>query len=254
MFGLFENRDEIAEAKIFFGSTEATKEGMEERKSPYDDVVVSRAPQCDAEDTIKALKIAQNASKEAKKAVGKDNGGGNPQIKQTSKKSAKTYYKYHNENRETLYQVCRAGQGKNKKFWIQTPNNNGGWVNSGKGVRKILYNLPEIAEAETIFFVEGEKDVETLKELGYVATTSPHGAASWNGLVVKYQIDTPLHNKTIYILPDNDDPGEQYAQMVANILHGKAKEVKVLRLPNLPPEGDITDFLEQHAGFPRSEF
>lgn len=55
-----------SEAKIFFGSTSATKPTQQERKSPYDGSVVSVAPLCDAEDTHKALKIAQNATKRAK--------------------------------------------------------------------------------------------------------------------------------------------------------------------------------------------
>ena len=54
------------DAKIFFGSCEATVENFSERKSPYSGVVVSRAPICSAEMANKALKIAQNASKAAK--------------------------------------------------------------------------------------------------------------------------------------------------------------------------------------------
>lgn len=54
------------EAKIFFGSTEATKPQMSERHSPFDDKLVSRAPICNAEDTIKALKIAESATAGAK--------------------------------------------------------------------------------------------------------------------------------------------------------------------------------------------
>jgi len=49
-------------AKIFFGSTEATKENLSERKSPYSGKVVSTAPICDAEDTKQALKIAEQAA------------------------------------------------------------------------------------------------------------------------------------------------------------------------------------------------
>ncbi len=65
MFGIFDNKNEVAEAKIFYGSTEATKEEKNERKSPYDGSVVSTAPVCDADDTIKALKIAKMAAKAA---------------------------------------------------------------------------------------------------------------------------------------------------------------------------------------------
>ena len=49
-------------AKIFFGSQEATKQSVTERKSPYSAEVVSTAPVCDADDAQKALKIAQHAS------------------------------------------------------------------------------------------------------------------------------------------------------------------------------------------------
>jgi len=62
MFGIFDSKDDMPEAKIFFGSTEATKEEMSERKSPYDGSVVSVAPVCNAEDTKKALSIAKAAS------------------------------------------------------------------------------------------------------------------------------------------------------------------------------------------------
>ena len=54
------------QAKIFFGSTEATKENVSERKSPYSGEVVSTAPICDESDAKKALDIAQSASKAAK--------------------------------------------------------------------------------------------------------------------------------------------------------------------------------------------
>ena len=50
-------------AKIFFGSQEAIKENLSERKSPYSGEIVSSAPVCDEDDAQKALKIAKDASK-----------------------------------------------------------------------------------------------------------------------------------------------------------------------------------------------
>ncbi len=64
MFGTFDN---AVEAKIFFGSTEETKEEKTERCSPYDGIVVSIAPLCDTEDTQKALFVAKEAAKVAAK-------------------------------------------------------------------------------------------------------------------------------------------------------------------------------------------
>ena len=54
------------QAKIFFGSTEATTDTKSERVSPYSAKVVSTAPICSADDAKKALKIAQNATVVAK--------------------------------------------------------------------------------------------------------------------------------------------------------------------------------------------
>ena len=54
------------DAKIFFGSSEATAESFSERKSPFSGKVVSRAPICTPEMAQKALKIAQNATVAAK--------------------------------------------------------------------------------------------------------------------------------------------------------------------------------------------
>ena len=55
-----------AQAKIFFGSNQKTKKKQQIRLNPYDKKEVSSAPICNIEDTIKALKIAKNATKEAK--------------------------------------------------------------------------------------------------------------------------------------------------------------------------------------------
>lgn len=62
MFSIFKS-DATGEAKVFMGSEEETRESLSERRSPYDNSVVSRAPICTAEDTIRALKIAEQASK-----------------------------------------------------------------------------------------------------------------------------------------------------------------------------------------------
>jgi len=53
------------EAKIFMGSREVSKEKKSERKSPYNDKVVSFAPICTAQDVKDAYAIAQQASKES---------------------------------------------------------------------------------------------------------------------------------------------------------------------------------------------
>ena len=55
-------------AKIFFGSKAVTKEQLSQRVSPYSGEIVSTAPICDEADAKKALQIAKDAVKFAKKS------------------------------------------------------------------------------------------------------------------------------------------------------------------------------------------
>jgi acyl-CoA reductase-like NAD-dependent aldehyde dehydrogenase len=61
--------ENFMQAKIFFGSREATTQNLSERTSPYSGKVVSIAPICDEKDARKALKIARNAIKDTKKST-----------------------------------------------------------------------------------------------------------------------------------------------------------------------------------------
>jgi len=54
------------QAKIFFGSTETTRESNTPRVSPYSGEIVSSAPICNAQDAKEVLKIAQDAAVVAK--------------------------------------------------------------------------------------------------------------------------------------------------------------------------------------------
>jgi len=56
----------MQEAKIYFGSTIATKDEKKEIKSPFNDKVVSIYPKCDENDAIKALNIAKEAFEKSK--------------------------------------------------------------------------------------------------------------------------------------------------------------------------------------------
>jgi putative DNA primase/helicase len=48
----------------------------------------------------------------------------------------------------------------------------------------------------------------------------------------------------VVILPDNDNPGREYATRIANTLHGKVKELKIVELPGLQDKGDIIDWVK----------
>ena len=99
-----------------------------------------------------------------------------------------------------------------------------------------FYNLHNALRAETVWVVEGEKDVDTLAGLGHVATTASDGAGSWHGPSAWPM----LMDKMVIMCPDNDDAGEQYLADVLDSLGGKS--VRVVRVP--APHKDISDYIE----------
>nr|MDQ3820087.1 AAA family ATPase [Acidobacteriota bacterium] len=90
-----------------------------------------------------------------------------------------------------------------------------------------------------VFIVEGEKDCDYLASLGLLATTNAGGAGKWRN-----EYNEALRDRHVIILPDNDDPGRKHAQTVASSLYGIAKSVRILELPDLPPKGDVSDWLD----------
>jgi len=149
-------------------------------------------------------------------------------------------YVYTDEQGKTLFGVIRTPQ---KEFWAVRPDGNGGWLYGLEGISPVPYRLPEVIEAvrkgEIVFVVEGEKDVDNLRKLGLVATTNHGGAKKWKPYYSDYLIGAD-----VVIIPDNDKPGREHAERVAQSLVGKAKSIRMLELPNLPPKGDVSDWLE----------
>ena len=139
-------------------------------------------------------------------------------------------YAYADEDGTVLFHVCRTA---GKEFPIHSPE--GKWGRNK--ARLVLYNLPAVLKAESVFLVEGERDVHTLKRMGLVGTTSPGGAGKW-----KPAFNKCLKGREVIIPPDNDDPGRSHASQVAASLHSIAESVRVLELPNLPIGGDVSDW------------
>jgi hypothetical protein len=148
-------------------------------------------------------------------------------------------YDYRDEDGNLLYQVVRR---PSKRFVQRRPDGNGGWVYSLDGTRRVLYRLPELLAwpDDTVFIVEGEKDVETLLRHGLLATTNPCGASKWRD-----EYSESLTDRDVVILPDNDEPGQKHARAVAKSLAGRARSVKIPGLSGLPRKGDATDWFEQ---------
>lgn len=100
-----------------------------------------------------------------------------------------------------------------------------------------------------IFICEGEKDVLTLQEQGFLATTKGSTNDTW---LEKYS--RALRGFSCYILADNDKAGVISAFTIANTLYKHNKEfclnipnIKVITFDELEPKQDVTDYLEKHS-------
>jgi len=122
-----------------------------------------------------------------------------------------------------------------------------GWVVGDPKGPLPLYHLPEFADAEQIYVCEGEKSADLIRGLGLTATTSAHGAQSPHKSDWK-----PLTGKHVVILPDHDEPGEDYVKDVPALLAklNPRPTVKVVRLADIwkttaeiPKGGDAAEWL-----------
>ena len=78
-----------------------------------------------------------------------------------------------------------------------------------------------------------------LLKLGIAATCNAGGAGKWKPAHAAH-----LEGGDVIIIPDNDGAGQKHAESVAASLVGIAKRIRILNLPNLPPKGDVSDWLE----------
>ena len=138
-------------------------------------------------------------------------------------------YDYTDEKGTLLFQVCRMDP---KDFLQRRSDGKGGWTWSTKGVRKVLFRLPEtlaaVAAGQRLAVAEGEKDVLALLERGFAATCNPGGAGKWLD-----EHTNTLRGARVVIIADKDAPGRAAAAKVAGKLHGVAASVKVIECPDV---------------------
>lgn len=149
-------------------------------------------------------------------------------------------YDFKDENGQLLFQKLRYLDESGKKTFRQRrPKPGGGWEYDLNGTPKILYNLPAVLLAKkngwAIFVVEGEKDVDTLTQLGITATTMPGGAGKW--LEIHTQT---LAGAMVDIVADNDKVGKEHAIEVAQKLRDAGCDVQTFVCPDVK---DVTDLV-----------
>jgi len=154
-------------------------------------------------------------------------------------------YDYTDEEGRLLFQCVRF-EPKNFKQRRPDPAKSGQWVWNLKGVRRVLYHLPDVKAAllagKTIYVVEGEKDSDALVKLGFTATCNPMGAGKW----LPEHTDSLRGAEDVVVIADNDKRGIDHAHFVANALLGAVKSVKLIQLPDRDGHKvkDVSDFLD----------
>ena len=200
---------------------------------------------CTSEAHAARLPLNSNSDTYAHRLVGECDCGArhdpNPPSRNGAQQEARIVatYDYNDEEGRLLYQEVRY---EPKSFKVRRPDGKGGWIWRLGSVRRVLYNLPDLAKAElgeTAYVPEGPKDVDRLAAEGVLATTNALGAKKWLD-----EYSESLRGRNVVILPDNDDDGRTHAEQVARSLLGKARTIKVLELPGLPERGDVSDWLD----------
>lgn len=159
---------------------------------------------------------------------------------------------YTNENGQPIAvkkMRIRKDGGKSFLWYLIDPETGEFARQSGlNGLELPLYNICAVNQAktsgQTVFVVEGEKDVDTLQNLGYIATTKPNGAQNrWTENFIK-----PLKDLNIVILLDNDEAGADCGKIAVTALSDVTASLKVIPsaslYPELPNKGDISDIVD----------
>jgi hypothetical protein len=134
-------------------------------------------------------------------------------------------YSYRDETGKVLFYIVRFDPKDFRPYHL-TPDGHKVW--NLQGVRRVLYQLPEVkqavADGRTVWFPEGEKDVHAIESLGEVATTTPSGAETLSKCDL-----TPLRGAQVIATVDNDPAGEKRAQQLHAMLHDKAKSLGFMK-------------------------
>ena len=156
-------------------------------------------------------------------------------------------YDYRDERGQLLYQVVRYSPKSfaQRRPHPDYPDRPDAWMWDLNGVETVLYRLPELIASRgndptrnPVVIVEGEKDAETLRELGLVATCNSGGAGKWQE---RYGAD--LRGRRVAVIPDNDAAGLAHAcTVLGSLVSWGAAEIRLVRL-SAPDGGDVTDWL-----------
>jgi putative DNA primase/helicase len=151
-------------------------------------------------------------------------------------------YPYFDADGRLAYVKVRFTDKQNDKTFRQFGlTSKLGWKSRKQaGKKPILYRLNTLGAAAEVFIVNGEKAADRgAADLGIVTTCTPDGEGKWWGEYTK-----ELLGKSTRIVTDRDEKGELHGKVVSEALARHVAEVKIIRLPGLPPKGDLWDWIQ----------
>lgn len=139
------------------------------------------------------------------------------------------------------YIVARFDRDGGKEFRPMHRNGKG-WIEGDPDGPLPLYHADELDGRGTLYIGEGEDVADAGRDAGLAMITSSHGAGS----AAKSDWSPVAQYQRVVITPDNDTNGEQYARHVAREVFSvnRSADVRIVRLPDLPPKGDMVEFVE----------
>jgi RecA-family ATPase len=159
--------------------------------------------------------------------------------------SKSTFYDYADEQGEVRYRVERIETGADRDFRQHGPDGRGGFHSARgcmSGVVPLPYRLPELLAADSsrlVYVCAGEKDADRLASVGLVATSNSGGEGNW-----RPELNRWLSGRRCVLLEDNDRKGRDHVAKLRAHLEPVASAAAVLRLPDLPEKGDVSDWLD----------
>ena len=149
-------------------------------------------------------------------------------------------YDYEDANGKYLYSKIRFF-GKVIRYAVIDKKNDSFTMEKPAGVYS-LYNLPAalwaIKKGYPVYITEGEKDVDTLKDLGFTAVTAG-SVSDWRSEFAHY-----FTGARVVILPDNDAPGLELKDKILKSLRAFAHSIKVV-ITSQAEHGDVTDYMNE---------
>ena len=142
---------------------------------------------------------------------------------------------YRCDNHPVRIKVMNSGGGAVN--WYRVRNNEGrsGWqARKPEGYREIPYlggsdPFDREVAADDLYWPEGEKDVDSVIQLGAIAITFGGTGDGLPDGCERYFID-----RSVVILADNDEGGRNHAEQKAALIHPVARSVRIVHFQSYP--------------------